>query len=183
MNLFRISLALSVMCLALTATAAPLPETAPDSKGPISDALRMRGKLPEHPAPKATRAVLKDDKLEVDNYVAEVRPETRTVITIVDGKEIAQTVTVYVTVVRGIKMSVPAKDCKFHVVAKEGKLEAIDAKKAASMLAKETAVLTGQGAEVDPRHLEMVKPGMVYVMLPATPVVVPTPIPDKRDRD
>jgi hypothetical protein len=65
---------------------------------------------------------------------------------------------------------VRAKDCKFFVVAKEGKLEAIDLKKAAARLTKPTAVLTGEGAEADPRNLEVVKPGTLYLVMP-TPAV------------
>ena len=56
-----------------------------------------------------------------------------------------------------------------RVVGKEGKLEALDADKAAALLKKSTPALLDGSSAVDPRHLELVKPGTLYITLPAEP--------------
>jgi hypothetical protein len=177
-------LALTVAAyFALTTKAAPIPASGPDSKGPISDALRVRGKMPATTAPRPMKVVMVDDTLEVDSWSVRPVAEERAIKVVIEGKEVIQktVVTTYVPVVT--RMKVTAKECKFFTVVKEGKLEALDVKKAAAMLKKPTAVLTGDSAEVEPRALEVVKPGTLYLMLPA-PRAMPLPgaTPDKLEK-
>jgi hypothetical protein len=171
-------------CFVLTTAAAPITPSGPESKGPISDVLRMRGKLPATTPPAGMKVVLVDDILEVERWVTQYVTEARERTVVVDGKEVTEKYAVSKAVPVVTKSKVTAKDCKFFVVAKEGKLEAIDLKKAAERLKKPTAVLTGDSAEVDPRNLEVVKPGTLYVItpLPAGKGLV-EPIPDKRSMD
>jgi hypothetical protein len=73
---------------------------------------------------------------------------------------------------------VPVKSCKFFAVSKEGKLEALDAARATAALKKRTAVLTGESTEVDQRHLVLIKPGTLYLVVPPPPPqVLPAPAP------
>ena len=76
----------------------------------------------------------------------------------------------------------PVKSCKFFTVSKEGKLEALDAAKATALLKKRTAILTGDSATVDPRHLELVKPGTRYLVIPPSPLQKPAPRPSEGKR-
>jgi hypothetical protein len=65
----------------------------------------------------------------------------------------------------------PAKDCKFFVVTKDTKLEPISVEKARTMLKTKIAVLYGESADVDPRTLELVKPGTLCVIpIPIDPM-------------
>jgi hypothetical protein len=168
-------LALTVAAyFALTTRSAPIPASGPDSKGPISDALRVRGKMPATTAPQPTKVVMVDDTLEVSRWVTRSEAVEQTRKVVVDGKEVEERYVTVRMVPVAMAMRVVAKECKFFTVVKEGKLEALDVKKAAAMLKKPTAVVTGDSAEVDPRVLEVVKPGTLYLMLP-TPRAMPVP--------
>jgi hypothetical protein len=185
MSTIRLGLAAAAaLGLALAATAAPLP--GPQSQGPISDYLRLRGKLPATAPPHVMHVEDGDGILVVERFTVSYVQEVRKEIVEQDGvkKEVVVTVTRAVPV--ATKATATAKDCKFFQVGKDGKLEAIDYKKAAPLLKKSTAVLTGDSEEVDPRHLEVVKPGTLYLVLPPVPTeVIPPPgapldkLPDK----
>jgi hypothetical protein len=150
---------------AAAAAAAPLP--AGESQGPISDYLRLRGKLPATAPPHVMQVVLGDgDMIEVGRRMVQYVTEARETKVVKDGKEVVVTTYVTVPVFRESKELVAAKDCKFFTLAKDGKLEAVEAKKATALLKKPTAVLAGESAEVDPRHLELVKPGTLYLVVP-----------------
>ena len=176
MTSFRLGLAAAAaLGFALAAAAAPLP--GPASQGPISDYLRLRGKLPPTAPPRVTHVQGDDGMLEVEHTTYQyVVKQVEQVVTR-DGKaeKVVATVTELVPV--SFKSKTMAKDCKFFQVSKDGKLEAIDYKKAAPLLKKPTAVLTGDSAEVDPRHLEVVKPGTLYLVIPPLPTEgVPLPL-------
>jgi hypothetical protein len=79
------------------------------------------------------------------------------------------------------KVRVAVKDCKFFLVTNDGKLEALDAKKAAGMLKKQTPVLTGEKADVDPKTLGVFKPGTIYLVAPLNQIPEATvPLPEVR---
>jgi hypothetical protein len=44
-------------------------------------------------------------------------------------------------------------------------------------LKQPTSVLTGPSAEIDLRHLELIRSGTLYVVLPITHAPVPVPVP------
>jgi hypothetical protein len=151
---------------ALPAASAPAPVPIPPSQGPISDFLRLRGKLPQTTPPRVIRLRAEEATIEVEQRVAQYTQETRETIVKRAGRE--ETVRYTVTVPRFIvqKRSVAVKDCKFFLVSRDGKLAAIETEKAAARLKKPMAVLTGESAEIDPRHLELIKPGTLYLVLP-----------------
>jgi hypothetical protein len=183
MNNSRTWLALAAAaCLALPAAAAPVPAVGPESQGPISDALRLRDKLPQTAPPQATPAVMADEstiELERRNMVT-VAKQVEEIVEM-DGKKVTVARIVTEMVPQVYKVRVAVKDCKFFLVTNEGKLEALDAKKAAGMLKKQTPVLTGDKAEVDPKSLAVVKPGTIYLVAPLNQVLEapPPPLPDR----
>jgi hypothetical protein len=206
MNLSKTSVVLAVAWWALPCLAAPVPVPGSTTGGPITDALRLRDMLPRTAPLTITPAVLaKDGVIMMERRVMVTVPFAREVtvqvavakqviekVTQPDGKvvERVRTVTEYVPEKRTVTqmasqtraetISLMANGCKFYVVTKDGKLEAIDAEKATAMLKKKIAVLTGDSANVDPRTLEMVKPGTLCVIPPKP---VPTPrseLPDDR---
>ncbi len=166
MNQFKLWLVVTAMaCFAVTASAAPVPP--PESQGPISDALRLRGKVPATVAPMATRVAMSDENtIEVERVTSQTVPVTEEVVVEKDGKQMKVVQYVTRTVPVYYKSLVAVNKCKFFTVTKDGKLEEVDTKKATGMLKKPTVVLTGDSAEVDSRHLEMVKPGTLYLVLP-----------------
>jgi hypothetical protein len=167
MNLTRMWLALAAAgTFAILTVAAPAP--APESQGPISDALRLRGKVPPGSPPVGTRVTMIDDNtIEVDRVSMQYVSEARQVEVEKDVKTETRTEIVTRAVPTSYRERVAAAKCKFYTVTKDGKLETLEGKKAAALLKKPIAVLTGDSAEVDPRHLEMVKPGTLYLILPA----------------
>jgi hypothetical protein len=163
MNRLKGCLALAAVCLALPAAAAPAPDTSP---GPISDYLRLRGKQAHMAAPRAMQVQGNEGALEVERQAVTYVAQTRVVTRKQNGREVQVQETVVVPVFQAYKTTAAVKDCKFFTVGKGGKLEPLDADKAAALLKKPTTVLTGESAEVDPRYLEIVKPGTLYLVLP-----------------
>src|SRR5262245_28253271 len=112
------------------------------------------------------RVCVDEDKIEVElrvaTYVTEVRQTTRQR----DGREEKIQYTVTVPRFTFQKATLAVKDCKFFEVTRDGSLEVVQAKKAVARLKKPTAVLTGEGCDVDPRHLQLVRPGTLYLVLP-----------------
>lgn len=165
MNLFRLWLGLAALgWFAVILTAAPAP--APDSQGPISDALRLREKLPKTAPPQMMRVSVRDDILlmraQRTVYVPYAVEKT-----IQDGQAQRKVVvTETQPVVQEYEITAALKNCKFFTVTKDGKLETLDPEKAAAQLKKPTAILIGDQAEVDPRQLEIVKPGTLYLLRP-----------------
>jgi hypothetical protein len=182
-NHFRFWLAvLAVGGLGLAAVAAPAPT--PKSQGPISDFLRLRAALPPGAPPSVVAVQGDEDTLTVTHHVPVYQQVAQTVAVEVDGRTVNQTVMTTVARAVLVNAKVALKDCKVFRVSKEGKLEAVAADKAAGLFKKKTAVLTGTSAEVDPRQLELVKPGTLYLVLPQAmnmPVeaVAPVPLPPK----
>jgi len=178
MNRSRMWLALwATTVFALTAVSAPAPAPTPVSQGPISDFLRLRGKLPHSPAPHVMRVQGGEETLEVDRRVMAYRQEVRETTVKRGEREEKVQYTVMVPVATFQKEKVAIKDCKFFTVTRDRKLEAVEVKKAATLLKKAKAVLTGESTEVDPRHLELVKPGTLYLVVP--PPQPPMPLPDR----
>jgi hypothetical protein len=185
MHLSRIRLLVAAAWLAAAAaTAAPVPDRPPASQGPISDYLRLRGKLPASEPPRAMKLAVSGDTIEVESIttVPVVEEVARAVQR--DGKVVIEKQLVTKSVAQVRKQAVAVKDCKFFEVSRDGKLEPVEAAKVAALLKEPRAVLAGQGTEVDPRNLELVNPGTLYVVFPPPlPEVVPVPLPPPPRRD
>jgi hypothetical protein len=189
---FRFWLAvLAVGGMALAVAAAPAP--APKSQGPVSDFLRLRATLPAGEAPSVVEVSSDDETLTMTHRMVASVPtvRTQTVEIEIEGRRVSQvqTVTVMVPVVQYLRRKVPVKECKVFRVSKEGKLEAVEADKGAAQWKKPTEVLVGTSAEVDPRQLELIKPGTFYLVLSERAVrtmpweaVAPVPRPPKAER-
>src|SRR5262249_23002989 len=154
-----------VAWLALPAAAAPAPT--PGSQGPVTDALRLRDMLPKTAPPTASPAVIRGEgfiEMERRNMVYVAKQVTETIEK--DGQPTTITRIVTEAVPQVFRTRYALKDCKFYLVTNEGKLEELDGKKAAGMLKKETPVLAGYSADVDPKGLATVKPGTIFVVTP-----------------
>ena len=179
MNFSSMGLALwAATGFALTAAAAPAPAPSPVSQGPISDYLRLRGKLPPTEPPHAMRVRAEEGNIEVERRITQYTQEVRQTTVKRDGREETVQSTVMVPRFTIQKATVAVKDCKFFKVTRDGKLEAVETSKAAAQLKKPMAVLTGECAEVDPRHLELVKPGTLYLVVPPPQ----PPAPPRKDK-
>ena len=86
-------------------------------------------------------------------------------------------VTVNRPVVRSVKLKVAANSIKAFTVTKEGKLESLDRAKFLGMLTKPITVLIGD-ADVDPRHLELIRPSAIYLVIdePSRPKEAPAKV-------
>jgi hypothetical protein len=187
----RLLLAVLVLAgLGLSAAAAPAPTPAPASQGPVSDFLRRRAELPAGEPPQVVSLRGNEETITaIHNRVVFV-PATQNVAVEMEGRTVVEQRTVLVPQAQTWRRAAAVKDCKFYRVGKEGKLEAIEADKVAEQWKKPTEVLAGPSAEVDPRHLALIKPGTLFLVLPDArkmPPVVPvpppppTPIQPKRD--
>jgi hypothetical protein len=172
-------LALWAAVFALPAVAAPVPVGTPASQGTISDYLRLRETIPQTTAPHAGPAVMVGDgTLEMERRIMVYVPVTEVMTVQQDGKNVQVARTTYRTTAKVEMVRVKVDGCKFFSVTKEGKLEALETAKATGMLKKRTAILAGEGCEVDPRHLELIKPGTLYLLVPQPePTLNPPPIP------
>jgi hypothetical protein len=112
-------------------------------------------------------------KTEVVNVVGpdgKVEAQTREVtVNVTVSKDVPYAVTVARATGASAKVRVAAKACKFFTVTKEGKLDPVDPAKATAMLKTRTPVLTGAGADVDPRSLDQIRPGTLFIVVPAAP--------------
>jgi hypothetical protein len=124
-----------------------------------------------------------EEKTEVVNVVGpdgKVEAQTRKVPVIVTvSKDVPYAVMVARPAGESAKVRVAAKSCKFFTVTKEGRLDPLDTARATAMLKTRTPVLTGGDADVDPRSLEMFKPGLLYLVLPPNLLPQETPPLDK----
>ena len=77
--------------------------------------------------------------------------------------------------VRLVKQTVPAEKIKAFTVTKAGKLEAISNATLVEMLAKPTPALIGD-ADLDPRHLELIRPGTLFLAIPPDAYRQPPPL-------
>ena len=186
MNVSRTWLAsAALVCFASLSQAAPVPVSPPQSQGPLSDALRLRGLLPRTAPLRVSKAVMPGEgvvELEVQVYVTVTERAIETVRT-ADGKAVQVERFVTRAVPQAKSVQTEAKFYKFYSVTAKGKLEAIDAAKEAALLKKKSPILTGDSADVDPRTLEIVKPGTIcLIQLPMSPTKPPPPIPEERPR-
>src|SRR5262245_28476416 len=166
MNLSKMWLAVAAAAwFALSAAAAPAP--LPGSQGPITDALRLRDLLPKTAPPLASPAMLTEEGvIELERRtMVQVTKQVEEIVEM-DGRKVAVARIVTETVPQVYRVRVAAKECKFFIVTNESKLEALDAKKAAGMLKKQTPVLTGDKADLDPKTLAVIKPGTIYLVAP-----------------
>jgi hypothetical protein len=174
----------SAAWFALSAGAAPAP-TAP-SEGPISDALALRGVLPKTPPPTASVAVVPEmGVIELGRVVlVPVAKEVTETVVGPDGKQEQVKRVVTETVPQTTTVRVKAESVKFFTVTRDGKLDALDAAKAAAMLKQRMPVLTGDSPDVDPRALELVKPGTLYLVPPPPEPELPhvPPLPPGADK-
>jgi hypothetical protein len=170
--------ALAAAGLGLTAAAAPPP--APRSQGPISDFLRHRAAVPSAAPPRVVKVRGDEETITMTHRQVVFVATTQAATVERDGKTVTELRTVIVPQVQLTEAKVAVKDCKLFRVSKDGKLEAIDPGKAAARWKKPTDVLYGTGADVDPRFLELVKPGTLYLALPEVmpmPEEAPVPLP------
>ncbi len=160
--------------------AAAAPPLAPSSEGPISDALALRSVLGKTAPPMPGAAVwVEKGVIEMESLVVVPNIEEVTVTVAEPNGKSHQEVRVF-TSTAYVPMSVrrTMESIKFFTVTAEGKLQPLDADKAAGMLKQKTPVLTGDGADVDPRALELVKAGSLYLVLPPPqPESIPVPLP------
>jgi hypothetical protein len=199
-------LALTALCVSL-AHAAPAPTPTSESPVGDALAVRALLPYAAPPTVTAAVTAgdgVIEMELQTVSMVAETRvrkvltnvPETREEtanVTGPDGKiqTVKRQVTVYVPVAReeqytvtvpvitagGAKARMTAKACRFFTVTTEGKLEALDAAKAATLLKTRKSVLTGESAEVDPRNLELIKAGTLYIAVPSSARIPEAPPP------
>jgi hypothetical protein len=171
--------ALAAAWLGLTAAAAPAP--APKSQGPISDFLRLRAALPPGVPPTVVEVRGDEEIITITHRQVVFVMAQQKATAERDGETVEEVRTIMVPQVRLMQTKAAVKDCKVFRVGKEGKLEAVAAGKAPSLWKKPTNVLSGARSEVEPRHLELVKPGTLYLVLPEVwkmpgePLVVPPP--------
>jgi hypothetical protein len=179
MTRFILTFAAVASC-ALPVTAAPVPPASRTSRGPISDVTQMLNALPRTDPLLVGPAVMAGDGMIAlpRRTTAVVAVEEVVTKQTPDGKaiQVKQVVTQVVPQHSTARVKVDA--CKFYLVGKDGKLEAIEAAKATAMLKKKTAVLTGESANVDPRNLALVKPGTLCVIFQPPPETQPPPIPE-----
>ena len=188
---------LAAAWLPLAAAAVPAPISARTSQGPITDALRLRSLLPATAPPLVLPAAMVGEGviglehhpavfMEIKRIVTRMVPVARQVtenVQLPGGKVVRRTrvVTQMVPVMQEVSERIqrpgrqaaawhlPVKSCKFFVVSKDGKLEALDTAKATALLKKRTVLLAGGSVNVDPRHLTLVKPGTLYLVFPPPP--------------
>jgi hypothetical protein len=197
--------------LSLAAEAAPAPAPVAVPTSPIAEALRLRGLLPGIAPLAVSPAVMAgEDTIQMERRLPAYQTVTRNVTQMIPAQKVVtetvkkpgggavqvqRVVTEMVPVTRQVQVSVQVpggravqvrvavKACKFFVVSKEGKLKALDADKATALLKKRTAVLAGTSAEVDPRTLDLIKPGTLCVIHePPAPERLPEPRPPVPDR-
>jgi len=207
MNPSRIWLVLLAAFSPLTAAPVPAPPTLPP--GPIGEVMRLRSLLPTTSPLIVLPAILaREGTIELERDVlgevtvtrigmvpvAEAREVTE-VVKLPDGQLQTRKRIVNVTTYRQVqfeekvvrptgkvrKEPVQVKSCRFFVVTRDGKLEALDAAKATVLLKDKTAVLTGNSTEVEPRHLDLIKPGTLYLVLPPPTAPLPPPPPPAPD--
>ena len=175
---------------------------ASSSPGGLAAVLSRRDKLPRSSPPAVSKAVMRNGAVVLTRQVHEYVPvareftvnvvamvpvteeyevkvgdrterRTRTVYRPVNRQE-KRVATVTQTALRTVQQTVAVNVVKAFVVTREGKLEALDGGKLSDRLRKPTAVLIGDSAEVDPRHLGLIRPGTLYLSLPpAGPVRMP----------
>ncbi len=155
----------------------------------IGGILRVRDKLPRTAPPSASTVVLDLGNLTLMRPVIEYRQEMMrvrdtvvvqvpvVVVVNVNGrlekrtevrtetKEVERDVAVAKGVVRLVKQIVPAEKVKAFLVTKAGTLESIPQAALLEMLAKPTPALIGD-ADLDPRHLELIRPGTLFLAIP-----------------
>ena len=158
--------ALAAAWLGLTAAAAPAPAPAPKSLGPISDFLRLRAALPPAEPPRVVEVRGDEETITVTHRLVHFVPVTQKATIERGGETVEQIRTIMVPQAQRMEAKVAVKDCKLFRVSKEGKLDAVEADKAAALWKKPTNALSGTRADVDPRLLELVKPGTLYLVVP-----------------
>ena len=84
-----------------------------------------------------------------------------------DGKAEPVTMMFAIPSIQLVTEKIDPKAIKSFVVTKEGKLEPLDAAKLPDMLKKPTPVLIGTRDEGDPLLLQLVRPGTIYLSIPA----------------
>ena len=180
MNAIRMGLTIAVVWCVLPAQAAPVPVGPPPAQGPITDALRLRTLLPTTAPLRVVPAVIAaNGTIELERRTVHHVMEAVTQMTQTPKGPVTYTTYVSKPVTVVSKLQVPVKSCKFFVVTKDGKLETLDAEKAAEMLKKATPVLSGESTEIDPRTLELIRPGTLCVInLPPAPTNPPPILPE-----
>jgi hypothetical protein len=170
----------------LPGSSAPVPVPGKTSQGPISDTLRLLEMLPRTaPLTPGPAVMVGDGSIQLERRTAQyVTRVVEVVVKTADGKEmrVQQTVSEAIPIATQVRVKTDA--CKFYTVNKEGKFEAMDAAKATAMLKQKTAVLTGETADVDPKTLQMVRPGTLCIIFTTpTPTAPPPIVPDEKPRN
>jgi hypothetical protein len=99
------------------------------------------------------------------NVTVDGRTEKRTVLR-TEYRTVEREVAVTISRVELVKQTVPAEKVKAFTVTKAGRLEAISKAALLEMLAKSTPALLGD-ADLDPRHLELIRPGTLFLAVPS----------------
>jgi hypothetical protein len=128
----------------------------------IAAILRLRAKLPAATAPHFMRAEIKGGFIDLPQ--AEFAVVDRKVAVKV-GDRIEERVE-KATVTRHVMVRMDVKAVKAFLVSKEGKLEPLAPGRLHNLLNKSTLVLAGDSADVDPRHLELIRTGTIFLLLP-----------------
>jgi hypothetical protein len=106
------------------------------------------------------------ETITVTHRLVHFVPQTQKATIVRGGETVEEVRTIMVPQTSLREAKVAVKECKLFQVSKEGKLDAVEADKAAALWKKPTHVLSGSRADVDPRLLELVKPGTLYLVLP-----------------
>ncbi len=165
----------------------------PPKPAGIQAILRGRDKLPQSFPPTAAEVTAKDGAIVITRQVVghipvakeftvqvvHLVPFAETIDVKIDDRIEKREVTKYKEVVREEKRvatffepiwvdnkTVAVKSIKAFVVSKDGKLDPLAGTKLLDMIAKPTRVLVGEGADVDPRHLELIRAGTIYLAFP-----------------
>lgn len=163
-----------------------------DPPSPVEKALRLRGKPPLSAPPTPLAVEFKGGDALITATVVEMVPETRRVTqniveqvpvtervaVTVDGKvreeqrvvlravtrQVERNVTVHRAVLRLVQTRLDLRAAKAFQLDKEGKLQPLDATRLPNLIGKDGRVMTIESAEVDPRHLELIRPGTVFLL-------------------
>ena len=174
------------------------PGDAPPSKGSIQAAVQKRDKLPLTFPPGTAEVVLKDGAIHLTRQVlvyvtvskeftvqvTQLVPYAQTIEVKVGDRlekreitkykpvlrEEKRVATFYDPIAKSEKQTIAVKSIKAFVVNKDGKLDALAAAKLLDLIAKPTRVLVGEDADLDPRHVELIRAGAIYLALPKTTV-------------
>jgi hypothetical protein len=99
-----------------------------------------------------------------------IREEDRVVMRQVT-RQVERTITVPRAVVRVVQDRLDLRGAKALQLDKEGKLQPLEATRLPNLISKGGLVMTVDSPDVDPRHLELLRPGTVFLVNPRAPLL------------